>query len=326
MNGSGTGQAPTVVESAMSATQRRTWLKRTLLVALVSTGLTACGSASGVNGGAAVVDTSDPHSTESSLPTTTDNPTTDNPTTTAAPVPLPASDVPVVQYRVQGLFPVTPPFLQGGWTTIYADGTLIAPFGGSAAAQPQVWPYDSGHVDPERVAALMAMAASSGLLGPAGPAQPPSSSISDPARTVVMLTTADGTFTHVVDGLASAGSETDAYRQSVQHIVGAISTLVMDAIAATQASTGVTTFYEPVALDVLTLDVTDAAPGPGPANVVEWTPADVDLAAMATCTVVTDPEAITFLQRNLAGPTYEQHGRQYRIASRVHPPGTSCDG
>jgi hypothetical protein len=278
------------------------------------------------------VDTSDPTSTNGSLssdgpPTTdeTDRPSTDGPTTTDSDVsiPMPAADVPVVQYRVQGLFPVTPPFLANGWTTIYADGTVLAPFGGSAAAQPQVWPYEAGRVDPERVAELLAAAAAADLLGPPTPGEPPfPGNVSDPARTSVIITTADGTFAHHVDGLV--GSETDPYRLAVQRFVGAISTLTMDGIRAGQQD-GATSWYETEALDVLVVDVTDVSPpANGPTNVVDWTATGVDLSSMTTCTVLTDAGAIAFLKSNLAGPRYGQGDRVYRIASRIHPPGTTC--
>lgn len=239
---------------------------------------------------------------------------------------MPAADVAVVQYRVQGLFPVELPFLQHGWTTIYADGSVLAPFSGEMYAQPQVWPYETGHVDPSRVAELLASAAAAGLLGPPTPASPPSpTNIGDPARTTVIITTADGSFIHSVDGLVTAGPETDPDRAAVQAFVGAVASLSMDAMRADQDSSGATRFYEPVALDIVTAEVTAASPGPGTNTVIAWTPTGAGLASMSTCTVVSDADAIAFLQSNLAGRTYEQDGRQFRIASRIHPPGTSCE-
>ena len=79
-------------------------------------------------------------------------------------VALPDPSTPVVQMRTQAMFPITPPFLPTEWTTVAADGTVLVPFHGNFAVQPQVWPFEIGHVDVTRVEGLLAGADAAGLL------------------------------------------------------------------------------------------------------------------------------------------------------------------
>lgn len=253
-------------------------------------------------------------------------PASSAPDTTNAPegdtVPLPDPTTPVVQIRTQAMFAITPPFLPTEWTTISADGTVLLPFRGNAAAQPQVWPFEIGHVDTSRVEALLAQADAAGLLvDPAGTSTVPPTSIVDAPRTTIIITTADRRVVHVADALGTA-DETDPYRAALQAFSGAVAQAVQDG-AAEHATDG--TFYEPEALDIVAVEVTADDPGQGTREVVAWTPDAVDLSTATSCTTVTDPDTVSFLVGRLAGAMFQQGDRLYRVASRVHPPGTSCD-
>jgi hypothetical protein len=70
--------------------------------------------------------------------------------------------------------------------------------------------------------------------------------------------------------------------------------------------------------------VTENDTGLGTNTVVEWQ-GDADLAAWTSCTTIDDPATVAVLVGELAGPKFQQGDHLYRIASRVHPPGTSCD-
>jgi hypothetical protein len=238
-------------------------------------------------------------------------------------VPLPDPGTPVVQLRTQAMFPVTPPFLPTEWTTIDADGTVLVPFRGNFAALPQVWPFEIGHVEVGEVTALLADAAEAGLLDPpAGVSTDPS--VADAPRTTLIITTAAGTVTHVADALA-VGDQTDPYRAALQAFTGEVADVVMRATAKPDDDSTWPVFYEPDALDVVAVEVTADAPGPGTSTVIDWTVDAIDLAALAACTTVTDADGVSFLVGQLAGPMYRQGDHLYRVASRIHPPGTSCD-
>lgn len=253
--------------------------------------------------------------------------TTADVTTTVDGPSLPGSDTPAVQLRVQAMHPVTPPSLPAGWTTVYADGTVLLPFRGDAAVQPQVWPYEVGHIDPARVVTLMAEAQASGLLAQPNAAPAIPVDVADALRTTVILTTANGRFVHAVDGLGlgSGSDATVAYLVALASFAGSTATLVMDSTAKPAGDATWPNFYEPVALDVSVLDVTLGPPGPGTSQIVDWTVDSIDLSTLTTCTTITDREAVSFLVGQMAGPKFRQHDHLYRIASRVHPPGTACE-
>ena len=71
--------------------------------------------------------------------------------------------------------------------------------------------------------------------------------------------------------------------------------------------------------------MTEEAPGAGTQRIVEWTADAVDLSVASSCTTITDTDAIAFLTSQMAGPQYRQGDHLYRVASRIHPPGTACD-
>jgi hypothetical protein len=260
-------------------------------------------------------------SSESSTSDSTSSDTTD-PTPEETTVTLPDPSTPVVQLRTQAMFPITPPFLPTEWTTVAADGTVLVPFRGNFAVQPQVWPFEIGHVDVTRVEGLLAGAGAAGLLDdPAGISTNPS--VVDGPRTTVIITTADRRVVHVADALGSG--ETDPFRAALQAFIGQVATLVMDATAKPDDDSRWPVFHEPDALDIVAVEVTEEAPGAGTPRIVEWTADAVDLSAASSCTTITDSDAIAFLTSQMAGPQYRQGDRLYRVASRIHPPGTSCD-
>ena len=215
----------------------------------------------------------------------------------------------MVLYTVQGLFPVTPPFLgEGPQLALYADGTVLAPSRADAAVAPQVWPYLVGHVDADEVQRLLDEAASAGLL-----AEPPyygfPIGMSDPPRTTLVLTTADGTFTHVADGLA--GTTDDPARLALQGFTGKLASLELESVSPTD-------YYEPTRIGIV------AAPVDTANLVVDWPDDGVDLDAATACTVIDDPATIALLQSSTRGTGFRQDGTTYALAARVILPGTPC--
>ncbi len=219
---------------------------------------------------------------------------------------------PVATLTEQALFPVTAPFLPSGPSVLlYADGTVLAPSRVDAAVAPQVWPYRVGRVDAAVVETLLARAGELGLL--ANRRYPPQDierlhAISHPPRTTVVLTTAAGTFRHAVDGLSA--SDTDAPRVALRRFVGELQALGQRATAA----------YQPTRIAIVAAAVAADAVRPK----VEWPDAAVDLSKATACTAIDTESVMRFLSRQTSGTIYRQHGRHYRLAARVLPPGIGC--
>lgn len=239
-------------------------------------------------------------------------------------VRLPEDGTPVVQLRVQGLFPVVQPFLQTGWTTIYADGAVLLPSRANAVAQPQVWPYEVGHLDTVDVAALLMHADAYGLLDAPDAAANAPEGVADAPTTTLVLSSAFGSVTHVAIGLGLGADPVDAYRDVLMKVVGEIVELVNQAASPPADGSAWPVYYDPVALDVVAVDVTETDSGLGTNTVLDWG-GEAELATWTTCTTVDDPATVEFLVGELAGPKFQHGDRLYRIASRVHPPGTTCD-
>ena len=237
---------------------------------------------------------------------------------------LPTDGTPVVQWRVQGSFPVVQPFLPTGWTTIYPDGTVLSPSRANAFAQPQVWPYEVGHVDPADVLALLTGAQAAGLLEQSSAPWPAPPGVVDAAMTTLVLTSVDGSFRHEALGLGTGADPTDGARAALMKLVGEIAELVNRGVASGAGGSTVPPFYAATMLDVVAVEVTDDNPGQGTNTVVAWA-GDADLATWTSCTTVDDGATVSFLVGQLAGPKFQQGDRLYRIVSRVHPPGTTCD-
>lgn len=257
---------------------------------------------------------------------------TDSRTTDSLPgldegVMMPTDGSPVVQLRVQGQFPVVQPFLQTGWIAIYADGTVLLPSRANAFAQPQVWPYDVGHVDKTDIGALLMHAKAYGLLEPPTdtPSQPtPPTDVADAPMTTLVLSSDTDSVTHRAIGLGQGADPTDNYRKVLMKVVGEISDLVNTSVMPADGTSAPSAFYEATELDVIAVDVTEVDTGNGTPTVIEWG-GDADLSTWTSCTTIDDPADVSFLVGQLAGPKFQQGDRLYRIASRVHPPGTSCD-
>lgn len=239
-------------------------------------------------------------------------------------VMLPEDGTPVVQLNVQGAFAVVQPYLPEGWTTIYADGTVLLPSRASAAAQPQVWPYEVGHVDPDDVGTLMMHADGYRLLEARDEVPGVPEDVADPPTTTLVLSTAFDSFTHVAVGLGLGAGPFDPYSEVLMKVVGEIAELVNEAAAPPDDGSTWPVFYDAVALDIVAVDVTEEDTGIGTNTVVEWGGGG-DLSAWTSCTTVDDPATVSFLVGELAGPKFQQGDRYYRVASRVHPPGTSCE-
>jgi hypothetical protein len=217
---------------------------------------------------------------------------------------------PVVQLTVQGMFPVEPPFLgDGPMTVIYDDGSVLVSFRGSFCCQPQVWPYEFGHVEPADVEDLLATAGDVGLLAEPDPYAP--TNIVDAARTTLVLDTPGGVYTHVADGLHD-GDEPDPRRAALQGFIGEIVSLT-ESVEVGEA------FYAPTRVAIVAAPI-ETTPG----MVVEWPDARVSLAGAVACTPVTDPAAVEAVNSALAGTGFRQDGITYVLAARILPPGIDC--
>ena len=216
----------------------------------------------------------------------------------------------MVQLTLQGMFPVEPPFLGNGpMTVIYDDGSVLVSFRGNFCCQPQVWPYEIGHVDPADVEDLLATAGNVGLLAEPSPYAP--TNVVDAARTMLVLDTTGGVYTHVADGLQS-GDEPDPRRAALQGFIGEV-------VALTEFVEVGEAFYSPTRVAVVAAPV-DTTPG----AVVEWPDASVSLADAVACTPVTDPAAVEAVNSALAGTGFRQDGITYQLAARIIPPGIDC--
>lgn len=251
--------------------------------------------------------TASTESTESTTWTTSTGGTM--PTEPGTSLPAPTAR-PVVQLTVQGMFPVTRPFLGNGpKAVLYDDGTLLVSFRGNAGSEPQVWPYEVGQVDPRVVTALLAFADEHGLLAEPRP-YAPNVAVVDAPRTTLVLETTDGIYRHVADGLV--GEETNPQRLALQQFIGEIETLTMKVEPASP-------FFEPTQMAIVA-----ASTDPVPAANEDWPDDSVQLATATKCTVVNDPAAVRKLNDALAGGRYRQGGASYIVASRILPPGTTC--
>lgn len=291
--------------------------------------LGACGSDDGatVNVDSATDDTTRDTATSGTATgdSATDDTTDQLPGWDEGDVRLPEDGTPVVQLQVQAMYPVIEPFLPSDWTTIYPDGTVLLPSRASAFAQPQVWPYEVGHIDTADVAALLMHADGYGLLDEPEGLSPAPEGTADASKTTLVLTTSTGSVTHEAIGLGLGEDATGDYRDLLLKVVGEIDELVMRGAEKPDDDSNWPVFYEPQQLDVKAVDVTVTDTGLGTNTVVDWTGGDVDLSTWSTCTTVDDPAVVSFLVGELAGPKFQQGDRLFRIASRVHPPGTSCD-
>lgn len=244
----------------------------------------------------------------STTPPSTSLPSTSTAASTVPDLEPASGDGPVITYAVQGLFPVSPPFLPDGpQVAVYADGTVLARSQALPTVAPQVWPYELTHIDPARVDELLADAERGGLLAEP-PAYPPPVGMSDPPRTTVILATADGTFTHVADGLSSAG-DGDPALVALRAFTASLSTLQVELEGE---------FYEPDRIGIV------AAPVASGNDEVAWPDHTTDLAAATECTVVEDPDAVAALQAGARGTVYRQDGTLYEVAARVILPGGTC--
>jgi hypothetical protein len=216
----------------------------------------------------------------------------------------------VVQLTVQGMFPVEPPFLGNGpMTVIYDDGTVHVAFRGNFCCQPQVWPYEIGHIEPADVEDLLATAADGGLL--TEPDRYGPTTVVDPARTTLVLDTPGGVYTHVADGL-STGVEQDPRRAVLHGFIGEIA-------AITESVEVGRRFYSPTRIAIVA-DPIDTTAG----TVVGWPDPTVRLADAIACTPVTDPAAVEAVNSALAGTGFRQDGIIYQLAARIIPPGIDC--
>jgi hypothetical protein len=286
------------------------------VVAVTALILGACGSSDGA--------TADTTGGTTATGDTTGDTTGELPGGDEGNVGLPDRGTPVVQLRVQGSYPVVQPFLQNGWTTIYADGTVLLPSRASAVAQPQVWPYEVGHLDTVDVAALLMHADAYGLLDQSDGVSYAPPGVADAPKTTLVLSSALGSVTHEAIGLGLGGDPIDDYRDVLMKMVGEIDELVNQAAAKPDDDSTWPVFYDPSALDVVAVDVTETDTGMGTNIVLDWG-GDADLSTWTSCTTVDDRATVSFLVGELAGPKFNQGDRLYRIASRVHPPGTTCD-
>ncbi len=247
----------------------------------------------------------------------------DDVTTDTSPTTLPggvadtsvptAPDAIVAELSVIGLFPVQPPYLVPAPTiTVYADGRVVLP--GAHTLEypgPLVGPLVERRIDEADVRSLMASAAEAGLL-----AEPPSYiervPTPDAPRTTLVLTTADGSWTHTADALG-VGADENGARQ-----------VLLDFVAELQALGGVDgEIYTPDRLAIQAVPA-DQAP-PVEAGVeqpsVAWPESGPDLATAADCLVVGDPASVRLLLDATSITPFSQGDTTWRLAATPVLPG-----
>lgn len=233
-----------------------------------------------------------------------------------ADIALPTSvDAIVAELSIVGLFPVQPPYLLPAPTvTVYADGRVVVP--GAQTMQypgPLVGPLVQRRLDEVDVRNLMASAAEAGLL-----AEPPSyvevPLAPDAPRTTLVLTTADGSWTHVADALGVGAGETGA-RKALYDFVTEVQELV--------GVDGETYTPERLAIQAVPADQAPPVDAGLEQPPVAWPESGPDLSTASTCIVVDDPATVRVLLDATSITPFTQGDATWRLAATPVLPGQS---
>lgn len=219
---------------------------------------------------------------------------------------------PVIRITTQPLFPVEPPFVGAGpASVVFADGLVLAPSNVSFAAAPWAWPYDTGTVTPEQVAALLDLAVELRLGTVAAPM--PRFDVTDAPVTTFLLDLGDGPVVHQVEALDSPpADDPTGYYARLAEFRDAVRALVDDHVEVGE-------FYRPTHWMVV------SAPDDGPGTASEWR-GPVPLDELTECTVVAGDAWLDLFGTGNAGggARYADAGVDYRLAVRVAFPDETC--
>lgn len=239
----------------------------------------------------------------------------------------------VASLTVQGLFPVTPPFVPNGPTVaVYDDGTVLALDPAIRLlldAPPYLLVgYARAQIDAAAVDLVVDRAEALGLTD-AAPQYAPNLAIVDAPRTWVVVGAGEARQVHVVDGLVD--DEEDTQRAAVAEFAALLRSIADEAVADGTAT------YEPpsaVAIQAAPADPVDQAssatgvvrvgpPYPAP-ETVAWPDPTVRLADATDCVVVDDPATVTLLADAVVGATFVDDGVTYAVAAQPVLPGHGC--
>lgn len=225
----------------------------------------------------------------------------------------------IASLTVQGLFPVSAPFLQNSPAiSVYSDGTVLVPATDQETMEdtppPLVTRYVSGTIAADIVDELITSAESTGLAA-AAPDYAPNPQMADAPRTWLVVDGDAGPIVHTVDGLSA--DETDPDRAAVATYADQLR-----AIAAGVAADA-TAEYRPerIAVQAAPVDSTRAIVPPEP---IDWTDPEVDLEAATDCVEVTDPATVAVLLDAGNNQTFIDDGIEYNVAARPILPGDTC--
>lgn len=232
---------------------------------------------------------------------------------------------------VQGLFPVSAPFLANSPTVaVYDDGTVLA-LDPDMRIVLDAPPYLLGayarvRIDDAAVSRLVTTAETLGLTDPA-PQYASNPTMADAPRTWLVVGAGDARRVHVVDGLVAG--EADPGRAAVAELAAMLRSIADDAVVDESA------VYEPpsaVAIQAVPAAPSDSSPAgvvragpPYPApDPVAWPDPSVRLADAADCVVVDDPVTVEMLADTLVDATFIDEGVVYAIAAQPVLPGHGC--
>lgn len=236
----------------------------------------------------------------------------------------------VASLTVQGLFPVSAPFLPNSPTVaLYDDGTVLALDPGVHFVTDSPGYLFDGYsrlaIDEAAVEHVVSQAEALGLTD-AAPQYPPNLAMADAPRTWLVVGAGEDRQPHVVDGLTDA--ETDAPRAAVAELAAVLRSIADEAVADESA------VYQPpsaVAIQAAPVEPSTSASGavragpPYPApDPVDWPDSMVRLADAIDCVIVDDPATVEFLADTIAGATFVDDGVTYAIAAKPVLPGHGC--
>lgn len=195
---------------------------------------------------------------------------------------------------------------------VYADGTVVGTSNVDFEVQPMVWPYVTGTIPVEAVAALLAAAADAGLLDSPGRVDGNDAVVGAPV-TFVDVRTAAGVTHHRVHALQSPSDADTPYLATLRGFVDQLREATWDALDPTTAPL----------LDAARVAVI-ASPLDPPADrvVADWVGA-FPLADAVPCIVADDAATIAMLQQNIARDFFGDDGVTYSVTAHHLIPGES---
>ena len=223
------------------------------------------------------------------------------------------ADAIVAELSIVGLFPVQRPYvLPAPTVAVYADGRVMLP--GAHTMEypgPLVGPLVERRVEVVDVRDLLTRAAEDGLL-----AEPPSYAerlpTPDAPRTTLVLTTAEGSWTHTADALGLGAEEAGARKALFDFVTE------VQALSAVDGDS-----YTPERLAIQAVPADQAPPVEAGLEQppVAWPESGPDVATAADCLVVDDPATVAALLDATAITPFTQGDTTWRLAATPVLPG-----